>query len=380
MAACNAFTGADDLHLGGADDDGDGGDGSGNTATSGAGAGTTSGTGAGTGGGATSSTSAGTGGMGDCAAPCGANEHCEAATNTCVCDPGFVSMGGTCSPAPVGDPTTHTQTEVCDAWQSGHVITEPSPLVSDGTDCNPGTLTEAALTDTLTRLNMFRWLVGLGPSTDDASLNSLAQACANLESWWDWSLPNSPHSPPAGVKCYTPEGASGAGQSNIAWGSGHPANAMDQYMEDWGNETTMGHRRWLMNPPLGPVGIGYWQTGGQYGNAQCLAVFGSSGQGPHPAWYAWPPPGFVPQEAANWTWTFQGSLAGLAGGTASVLRVDDATPLAVKMMPLSQGYGEDTISWVAQGWTAEAGKTYRVTITGLPGGDVVYDVKPVQCN
>jgi hypothetical protein len=32
------------------------------------------------------------------------------------------------------------------------------------------------------------------------------------------------------------------------------------------------------------------------------------------------------------------------------------------------------------GWVAEAGKTYRVTISGLSAGNVVYDVKPVNCN
>jgi hypothetical protein len=182
------------------------------------------------------------------------------------------------------------------------------------------------------------------------------------------------------VTCYSPEGAASAGQSNIAWGSGHPAPAIDQFMQDNGNATTMGHRRWIVNPPLQPVGIGYWETGGTYGNAECLRVFGTGGNGPNPPWTSVPNPGFVPLEIATWTWTFHGSLGGIPGAGVAVLRVDDNTPLPVAMQALQQGYAQDAISWNPSGWTVEAGKTYRVTVSGLGGGDVVYDVKPVVCN
>jgi hypothetical protein len=200
--ACNLLSGADDLRVtrltgeGGDDDSG-----SGDTSTTGASAGGASGAG----GDSSSSTAAGTGGMamGSCPAPCGANQYCEAATNTCVCSPGFVMEGEQCNAAPVGDPTTHTQDDVCNAWATGHVVTENAPLVASGQECDPGSLKQGALLDTLVRINMFRYLVGLGPTTDDASLNTMSQWCANLESWWDWSLPNSPHAPPAGVKCYS---------------------------------------------------------------------------------------------------------------------------------------------------------------------------------
>ena len=46
----------------------------------------------------------------------------------------------------------------------------------------------------------------------------------------------------------------------------------------------------------------------------------------------------------------------------------------------SQGYEQNTMGFKPMGWTAEAGKTYRVTIAGLTGGNVVYDVKSVTCN
>jgi hypothetical protein len=167
--------------------------------------------------------------------------------------------------------------------------------------------------------------------------------------------------------------------SNIAWGNG-PADSIDQFIEDNGNETTMGHRRWIVNPPLGPVGIGYWEGGGQYGRAECLAVFGSSGGGPTPPWVAVPNQGYVPLTIAQWTWTFHSSIGGTANATPSVVRVSDNANLPVTKMTLSQGYGQDCISWKPSGWAPAANETYRVTISGLSGGDVTYDVKPVACN
>ena len=360
-----------------------GGGGSGGTTGQGGAATVTTGAGPGVTGATTGVTTTGasssTGMVATCSPVCGANQSCEAVTLSCVCNPGFVQQGSACTAAPVGDPTSHTLEDVCDHWKAGHVVTEPAPLVTTGAECDAGSLKQAAITDTLTRINMFRWMAGLGPTSDSAAYDADAQKCANLESWWPWTSGN-PHAPPSSSKCYTPEGGATAGQSNIAWGSGHPAQAIDQFMEDGGNDTTMGHRRWILNPPLGPIGIGYWEGGGKYGNAECLRVFGSSGGGPTPSWVSIPTAGFAPIETAGWTWTFHGSLGGIADATASVLRVDDNMALPVTMKKLSQGYAQETTSWVPNGWKAEAGKTYRVTVSGLAGGNVVYDVKPVTCN
>lgn len=378
-SGCNLITGSNDLHIG-SGGNGAGGATSGPGATGGPGP---SGPGATTGANGTGAT-AGTGtgastGSGPACQPCGANEHCEAQTATCVCNPGFADQGGSCVAVPPGDPSTRLQADVCTHWTQGHQITEPAPFVPGAAgDCDPGTLKQGGITDTLTRLNMFRWLSGLGPVSDDPALDQTDQYCANLESWWDFGLAQSPHQPQPGVKCYSSQGAQGAGMSNIAWGNG-PADSIDQFVQDSGNATTMGHRRWIVNPPLGPVGIGYWQGGGMYGSAECLAVFGASGGGPNPPWVAVPNQGFVPLEVATWTWTFHGSDSNIPSATIAVLRVDDNTPLMVQTHTLQQGYGQNAISWDPVGWTAEAGKTYRVTVSGLTSGSVTYDVKPVTC-
>ena len=134
-----------------------------------------------------------------------------------------------------------------------------------------------------------------------------------------------------------------------------------------------------MNPPLSGVGVGYWQGGGTYGSAECLSVFGSSGAGPNPTWVAVPNPGVSPLPIATWTWSFSSNLGGTVNATVAIKRLGDGATLAVTMMTLSQGYGQNTISWKPSGWTPTAGETYRVTISGVTGGDIVYAVKPITC-
>jgi hypothetical protein len=396
---CNVLTGADDIELG----DGAGGAGlgagggstgtgtlvgGGSTTTTGAG-GTSTGVGPTGGSGAVGGSSAtgGTGGQGgtppppDCSTPCGPHQYCDLPNDTCLCDPGFNPQGSSCVPVDPGDPASRTSAAVCQEWNDGHVVTTSSALVSNGNDCDAGYVRQGALNDTLARINMFRWLVGLGPTGDDLARNSSAQQCAVLEAWYTWPPGESPHSPPqSSSQCWTQEGASAAGASNLAWGASHPAGSINQFMEDNGNLDTMGHRRWILNPPLDPVGIGFWSGGGTYGSGTCLMVFGSSGSGPSPSWTALPNQGYTPIQLTQWPWTFHGSLSGIASASISVLRVEDSTPMPVTVHTLSQGYGPTSIAWTRDGWSAQAGMTYRVTVSGLSGGDVVYDVKPVQCS
>jgi hypothetical protein len=296
------------------------------------------------------------------------------------CPSGQVDNGITCVPIDPADPAQRSMAEVCARWAADHVLTDPHPFTAGaGGDCDSGTLSASGKADTLKRLDGFRWLAGLGPTSESATLDATDQKCANLESWWDFSSGNSPHSPPATAKCYTAAGAQGAGMSNIAWGNG-PADSIDQFMEDNGNASTMGHRRWLVNPPLGPIGIGYWEGGGMYGSAECLAVFGASGTGPKPPWVAVPNPGFVPMPIPTWTWTFHSALGGAATATITVVRASDNANLPVTRATLDAGYGQDAVSWKPMGWTPAANETYKVTIAGLAGGDVRYAVKPVVCN
>ncbi|HEY4179526.1 MAG TPA: CAP domain-containing protein [Kofleriaceae bacterium] len=331
------------------------------------------------GGGGGANNTDGGGGDDDVDGGSGSNPGSDAGSGSQGCTNGTVSNGIECVPADPNDPAQRAQADVCTRWAADHVLTDNHPFTAgSGGDCDDGTLSAGGKADALKRINGFRWLVGLGPTTESASLDATDQECANMESWWNFSGGGSPHAPPSTTKCYTATGASGAGMSNIAWGQG-PALSIDQFMEDDGNETTLGHRRWIMNPKLGPVGIGYWEGGGTYGSAECLAVFGQSGTSNVPKWVSQPNPGFVPVVITTWTWSFSSALAGTANAQIAMTRMSDGMSLPVTRMTLSQGYGQDTISWKPMGWTPAAGETYKVTVSGLTQGDVSYVVKPISC-
>ncbi len=318
-------------------------------------------------------------GVDPCAAiTCGAGARCEPASATCTCSPGFTGDGMTCTPVAPGNPEARGEQEVCSAWRAAQARREPGDgfTVSSAT-CDRGALSRRGLDDALVRLNFYRWLSGLGPTVDDARGNDVAQSCA-LVSAWNPAGPQA-HFPSASATCYSADGAAGAGSSNIAWGARDASDAIDLWMIDFGNETTFGHRRWLLNPPLSPVGLGHYRGGTSYGSASCISVFGASGTGPRPDFTAFPPPGYSPTALTQWHWTIHGNLP-LSGAAASVVRVGDAQPMPVRLEVLNGSYGQAAVALFRDGWNPVAGQTYRVTLVGTGGlGRVEYDVKPTDC-
>jgi hypothetical protein len=310
---------------------------------------------------------------------CALNQHCDPSTKSCVCNPGFVPNGPICTAVPTGDPATHTEQQVCDRWNQGRVISDASPWTGVAGSCDPGSLSQGGITDTLARLAMYRWLVGLGPVSDDAQLDQMSMLCAALTSWNPPASGYDPHKPTPGVKCYTPLGAQGAGQSVLGWGVGHPAQGIDAFIEDSGNLATMVHRRELFNPPLGPVGVGFYAGGGANKDGECVAVAGTAGGGPTPDWFAFPPPGFAPLPITKWVWTFH-HKDGVANATIKVTRVSDSADMTVTVtaLPVVTGhYG--AVAFQPSGWSPEGGASYLVQVNGLAAGTVSYTVKAVVC-
>lgn len=304
--------------------------------------------------------------------------RCDRALARCVCGPGFTGDGSTCAPVMPGSPETRTSMEVCSAYRTAQMRRDMGDGFTNTTNtCDPGALSRNALDDALTRLNFYRWLSGLGPTADDASANTTGQACA-LVSAWNPAGPQA-HFPQSSATCYTPSGAAGAGSSNIAWGARDASDAIDLWMIDFGNETTFGHRRWLLNPPLNPVGIGHYRGGNNYGSASCISVFGSSGGGSSPPFVAFPPPGFSPTALTQWHWTIQGNIP-LGSATVTVTRMSDMMEMPTRLEVLSGSYGQPAVVIFKEGWSPVAGQTYHVRLTGQGGlGLVEYDVKPTDC-
>lgn len=317
---------------------------------------------------------------------CGTSELCLGMS--CGCIAGYAPTSSGCAKASPGSAASHPQADVCKKWKDGHVVTAPNPYTA-GVTCAPGTLSAGGILDAVVRVNMFRWMVGLADVTDDATRDTGAQACAIIQGNNNPGSFASPHQPPPSATCYSALGAQYSGMSNLAWGTSN-ASSIDLYVQDpgAGNAGSIGHRRWVLYPVLGKVGVGFVSGGnnGYGGLAQCLAVIGdTSNVGARPDWYAWPPPGFSPVQVsqgvvnAGWAWTFHVKKSGaLANATIAVTNLNTAEPAPVTVKTLGQGYGDDAIAFYPNGWTPTAGETYRVKV-GATGGPFLYDVSPVTC-
>ena len=316
-----------------------------------------------------------------CGGRCVTGEVCDVETDTCTCAPGYQDDGAACVLVGSGP---RSRDAVCERWREGHVVSSPSAFEAGSGMCGLGAVPGAAIDDALRRIAMYRWLAGLDAVEHDAALGADAQACSVLTAWWDFGRPESPHTPSNTATCWSLEGARGAGASNLAWGIARAAEAVDGFMEDAGenNVDALGHRRWILNPPLGPVGIGFW-TGAstRFQSGSCLHVFRTRPGVRGPEWNAVPPAGFAPVEMTRWTWSVQGSLAGLANAQVSVERVNDGARLEVEVRRLVGGAGQPAVSWVPVGWRAEPGNTYRVRLDGVGAeGSLTYEVTPVDCS
>jgi len=280
-----------------------------------------------------------------------------------------IDTGTDTSTDPGADPPP---TGLCDRWRADRADLSEGTWSGSVSGCNPGDISADGRENALRQVNLFRWMAGLPAVATDAGRNSQSQACAlMMHANGDLS-----HYPPSTWTCYTDPGAEAAGRSNIA--SGPCVMAVDMYMQDWGNEETLGHRRWILSNGLGPIGIG------STSDYSCMWVLYGSGTD-STAWTAWPPPGDFPIQAVQMSWihldetgwTVQSDSIDLNPATVTI--TDAGTPRPVSVVVLSSGYGSTwAINMIPQGWTAQVGHTYHVELTGI-STPITYDVVIVDC-
>lgn len=280
-------------------------------------------------------------------------------------------------PGSPGDPASRTRAEVCAAYRAGQV----EDAVNGGFSkteamCDPGVVSPEGIADAMRRLDFHRWLAGIGPAAEGPSSHAAAQDCALISAWNPAG--QQAHQPSPDATCYTREGAGAAGASNIAWGNRTAANAIDQWIVDRGNETTFGHRRWLLNPPLSNVGIGAYQGGNNYGSASCITVFGSGGSSTGPAVIVYPPPGFVPEDIAEWPWTLQGRVPQRDLAVTVTARSTGASQ-QVGVEALNGGYGGSPGLRIIRAWRVARDETYDVEVTGDGSPPITYAITPIDC-
>jgi len=252
-------------------------------------------------------------------------------------------------------------------WNHDLSMAPPGTWNGDVGSCDAGEYLNGGKASSTTLVNLFRWLADLPPVPLNEANSAKAQECA-LMMHANGTLS---HSPPMSWQCYSADGASAAGKSNIA-GTAAVAS-VPLYMLDPGNPTTIGHRRWILSNSLGSVGIGSTSS------YSCMWVIGGGGQGTN-QWTAWPAPGPFPIQAKvdSTGWTVQSDSIPLANATVKVTSGGMDRPMQVTQL-LSNYGSAHAISMIPQGWQSEAGKTYKVELTGIDPV-ISYEVDIVNCD
>lgn len=303
---------------------------------------------------------------------CKESEICDLVGQLCICREGYVDAGEDCVLAAPGDPATRTKADMCTQWTAALANPAALPWETDGLECGPGAMPRAAIDDTIRRINAYRWLSGLSNVTDNPDAHRAQMECAAMMS----KQGALSHTPGPDYACYTEAGAGAAGRSNIAYGYRSSAAAIEGYMDD-GGVPNLGHRRWILNAPLGRVGIGFSNSGSRPG--QCLSVFDRSGTGTRD-WTSFPNHGQTPLANARYIWSFQYYGGAIGQETsATVVRVSGNMEMPVITEVLGGGGLPGTLKITRDNWDVEVGQTYRVTITNLNGGDLTYEISPVTC-
>ena len=221
--------------------------------------------------------------------------------------------------------------------------------------CTPGTISQLAQTRTLARIDYYRQLCGLpGNITLDASLNAKCQEAALMMS----ANGMLSHSPTSSWLCYTADGASAAGSSNLSLGS-FASGAIFSFMNDAGTgNTAVGHRRWILYSKATKFGHGATTS------ADALWVTGNTGPAPTVNFVAFPSEGFFPAPLLPWSerWSFSKPGADFSSATVEMKGPGGVT-VPVTLEPLNGSYGDMTIVWKPSG------------ILGNGPTDVAYSVK-----
>lgn len=213
--------------------------------------------------------------------------------------------------------------------------------------CAAGTTSAAFQAAVVQRINYFRAMAGVPADVVlDAAMSAKAQAAALIMS----ANGTLSHTPPAGWLCYTALGAQGAGSSNLALGV-YGWDAIDLYMEDPGSGNYfVGHRRWVLHPPIQQMGTGDVPAGGGQWAANSLVVFGGARASSAPAvrelegFVAWPPRGYVPYTVVYPRWSFSYPGADFSAATVT-MRNGSGRMVDLTQRPVVDGFGQNTLVW-----------------------------------
>jgi hypothetical protein len=261
-------------------------------------------------------------------------------------------------------------------------LVHEAPVPADGwtgniATCTPGTVSQAYLDATLTRINYFRTMSGEPDVTFSAANNAEAQASALIQSA-NGSLNHHPPSTGTGSTCWTQLGSDGAGASNLSLGTEGPT-AIDSLMYDG---TALGHRRNMLNPSITTMGSGSIPSNNGFHSSESQLVL-TTPLATRPAvrsgFVAWPPAGFTPYQVVFPRWSFSLPGGDFSAATVTMQHNGSALPVQIRCTdpnvandPNCGQYSEPAISWtpsvIADGadWPKPvADDPYTVTVSNV---------------
>ncbi len=234
-----------------------------------------------------------------------------------------------------------------------------SGWTGSASDCKAGAASDSYDTATIESINWFRRMSGLAIVTEDSGASREAQQTALMMH----AQNTLSHYPTASWRCHTVAGAETAAASNLTLGVVGPLGVIGQIEDPGAGNEALGHRRWLLFPELAKVGVA------NTNKASVVRVLGEFGdRSSESDWVSWPPPGYVPDETVFDRWSISYAGAGTVDFSQASVRVQEKGRTAsVRILPLSNGFGDPTLAWEIDGINPSAAGdvTYTVAVSNV---------------
>ena len=256
---------------------------------------------------------------------------------------------------------TSDRQEVASSYQSAVLAGTTMQVGWTGSiaTCTPGPAAAAYDNATLNAINWYRHMAGV----DSVRRSANASAQAELTALMMHANNGLSHFPTPNWPCYTSVGADVAALSNLTLGVIGSRGVSGQIEDPGASNAPLGHRRWLLFPRLAEVGIANTDR------ASVISVLNGIGtRDTSTNWIAWPPAGFVPNDVVfpRWSLSFN-SDTGADFSQARVSMTENGRAVAVDLLPIANGFGDNTLGWEPRNITPTTGgdKTYRVTVSNI---------------
>lgn len=268
-----------------------------------------------------------------------------------------VVIGSGSATASLAEINTNNRSEVARTYLAAVDAASQVPHGWSGSvdGCQAGDVSPAFQSAMLGSINWFRHMAGLDSIVENHQASARAQQAALMMHAQN-SLSHNPSQPWA---CFSDSGAESAGRANLTLGVVGVDGVSGQIEDPGAGNTALGHRRWLLYPPLSEVGVG---STSRAGAVEVIGDF-SGGKSASP-WIAWPPEGYVPTEVVFPRWSISRDGADFSQARVSMTRNGQSIP--VDLLPRANGFGLPTLGWEVRDLPSNTRDTsYTVSVSNV---------------